>query len=306
MLVMITVEALTQEVRARLHRRRRRHLHRRHRPRHRVPRPQRRRQVHDDAHHGRPDPGHLRHRPHRRAPLRRPAQPRHRGRGPPRRLGAARRPHRAARSSPSPSARWACPRARVQEMLDLVSLTSTEADRRVRDYSLGMRQRLGIGDRPPRRPARPHPRRAGERPRPCRHPLDARPAARLRRPAAAPSCSPRTCSTRSRSSPTTSSSSATGGSSRRGPRPSCSPAPARSSERRDAAAPGRGDGAPPATTHHGRPDGSVHTDAGARPGRRGRPRAGVALTELRAAGGAGLEEMFLDLTADTQREGAAA
>ncbi len=34
--------------------------------------------------------------------------------------------------------------------------------------------------------------------------------------------------------------------------------------------------------------------------------AGVALTELRAAEGAGLEEMFLELTAETQREGAAA
>jgi ABC-2 type transport system ATP-binding protein len=34
--------------------------------------------------------------------------------------------------------------------------------------------------------------------------------------------------------------------------------------------------------------------------------AGVALTELRAADGAGLEEMFLELTADTQREGVAA
>jgi ABC-2 type transport system ATP-binding protein len=33
---------------------------------------------------------------------------------------------------------------------------------------------------------------------------------------------------------------------------------------------------------------------------------GVALTELRNAEGAGLEEMFLELTADTQREGAAA
>ncbi|NUS51892.1 MAG: ABC transporter ATP-binding protein, partial [Nocardioidaceae bacterium] len=30
--------------------------------------------------------------------------------------------------------------------------------------------------------------------------------------------------------------------------------------------------------------------------------AGVALTELRAADGAGLEEMFLELTAETQRE----
>ena len=35
-------------------------------------------------------------------------------------------------------------RERVDEMLDLVSLTSEEASRRVRDYSLGMRQRLGI------------------------------------------------------------------------------------------------------------------------------------------------------------------
>jgi ABC-2 type transport system ATP-binding protein len=36
------------------------------------------------------------------------------------------------------------PRRRVEEMLDRVSLTPEEASRRVRDYSLGMRQRLGI------------------------------------------------------------------------------------------------------------------------------------------------------------------
>ncbi|WP_121252127.1 ABC transporter ATP-binding protein [Nocardioides ferulae] len=36
------------------------------------------------------------------------------------------------------------PRTRVGELLDLVSLTEAEADRRVRHYSLGMRQRLGI------------------------------------------------------------------------------------------------------------------------------------------------------------------
>jgi len=36
------------------------------------------------------------------------------------------------------------PARRVAEMLELVSLTETEANRRVRNYSLGMRQRLGI------------------------------------------------------------------------------------------------------------------------------------------------------------------
>jgi ABC-2 type transport system ATP-binding protein len=36
------------------------------------------------------------------------------------------------------------PKASVEQMLHRVSLTGTEADRRVRNYSLGMRQRLGI------------------------------------------------------------------------------------------------------------------------------------------------------------------
>jgi ABC-2 type transport system ATP-binding protein len=59
-----------------------------------------------------------------------------------------------------------------------------------------------------------------------------------------------------------------------------------------------------AVTHAG--DGSVRTDADADLVGRLALRSGVALTELRPADGAGLEEMFLRLTADTQREGAAA
>jgi len=54
------------------------------------------------------------------------------------------------------------------------------------------------------------------------------------------------------------------------------------------------------------PDGTVRTDAD--PAHVGQVAlaAGIALTELRSADGAGLEEMFLELTAETQREGAAA
>ena len=53
-------------------------------------------------------------------------------------------------------------------------------------------------------------------------------------------------------------------------------------------------------------DGWVRTDAD--PARVGvvALTAGIALTELRSAEGAGLEDMFLSLTADTQREGVAA
>jgi ABC-2 type transport system ATP-binding protein len=52
--------------------------------------------------------------------------------------------------------------------------------------------------------------------------------------------------------------------------------------------------------------GALHTDADAALVGRVALQAGIALTELRTATGAGLEEMFLELTAATQREGAPA
>ena len=54
------------------------------------------------------------------------------------------------------------------------------------------------------------------------------------------------------------------------------------------------------------PAGALHTEAAADAVGEAALAAGVALTELRSADGAGLEEMFLELTAETQREGAAA
>jgi ABC-2 type transport system ATP-binding protein len=63
-------------------------------------------------------------------------------------------------------------------------------------------------------------------------------------------------------------------------------------------------------TDHGTPDGTggpaLHVDADPELVGRLAYRAGVPLVELRAAEGAGLEEMFLELTGNTQREGAAA
>jgi ABC-2 type transport system ATP-binding protein len=53
-------------------------------------------------------------------------------------------------------------------------------------------------------------------------------------------------------------------------------------------------------------DGALRTDASPELVGQIALRAGLALTELKTADGTGLEEMFLELTADTSREGAAA
>ena len=201
------------------------------------------------------------------------------------------------------------PARRVDEMLDLVSLTEAEAGRRVRQllarHAAAARHRHGAA----RRPRRADPRRAGQRPRPRRHPLDARPAARLRRRRRHRAALLATCCTRSRSSPTTWSSSATAGSSPRARRPTCSRAAGTLVRAHDAAALAAALDAAGldhvASTTAGGAD-ALRVDADPELVGRVAQQAGVALAELRAADGAGLEEMFLELTADTQREGAAA
>ena len=112
-------------------------------PGHRLPGSERGRQVHLDADDGRPHHPHVGNRHHLRSQVRRPAQPGTRGRRDARRLRPARRPHRPRDPHHRPAVDGP-PRRRVAEMLELVSLTETEANRRVGNYSLGMRQRLGI------------------------------------------------------------------------------------------------------------------------------------------------------------------
>jgi ABC-2 type transport system ATP-binding protein len=196
------------------------------------------------------------------------------------------------------------PRTRVQEMLDLVSLTAAEADRRVRNYSLGMRQRLGIGAA---LLGDPHVLILDE-PANGLDPAGIRWMRDLLRGYADQGGTVLLSSHllheieviaddlvvigngRIVAQGTKADLLASAGSLARTSQPAAL-----------VAAMDRG--GLPATLHA---DGSVRTDATTEQVGRVALDAGLVLTELRPADGAGLEEMFLELTADSQREGAAA
>jgi len=196
------------------------------------------------------------------------------------------------------------PRARVQEMLDLVSLTASEADRRVRDYSLGMRQRLGIGTA---LLGDPHVLILDE-PANGLDPAGIRWMRDLLRGFADGGGTVLLSSHLLHEIEVIADDLVVIGHGRivaQGTKSELLAGAGTLVRARDTAALGRAmDQAGLKAT--ARADGTVHTDA--TPGRVGEVAlaAHVVLTELRAADGAGLEEMFLELTADTQREGTAA
>ncbi len=196
------------------------------------------------------------------------------------------------------------PRGRVQEMLDLVSLTSTEADRRVKDYSLGMRQRLGIGTA---LIGDPHVLILDE-PANGLDPAGIRWMRDLLRSYADEGGTVLLSSHLLHEIEVIADDIVVIGNGRIVASGTKTELLAGAGTIARAASTTGLAAALERTGSHVtlRPDGSLHTDAGTALVGEVALALGVALTELRAAEGAGLEEMFLDLTASTQREGAVA
>jgi ABC-2 type transport system ATP-binding protein len=196
------------------------------------------------------------------------------------------------------------PRTRVRDMLELVSLTDEEADRRVRNYSLGMRQRLGIGTA---LLGDPHVLILDE-PANGLDPAGIRWMRDLLRGYADRGGTVLLSSHLLHEIEVIADDLVVIGNGRivaQGTKADLLASAGTVARARDAAtlAAAVERGGHTVTVHT---DGSIHTEATTEQVGEAALAAGLALTELRAADGAGLEEMFLELTADTQREGAAA
>jgi len=195
------------------------------------------------------------------------------------------------------------PKARVEQMLELVSLTDDEADRRVRNYSLGMRQRLGIGAA---LLGDPHVLILDE-PANGLDPAGIRWMRDLLRGYADRGGTVLLSSHLLHEIEVIADDLVVIGNGRivaSGTKAELLASAGTVARTRDNAALAAAMERAGLTVTHS--DGSVHTDATPEQVGEVALGAGLALTELRAADGAGLEEMFLELTADTQREGAAA
>ncbi|HNV40464.1 MAG TPA: ATP-binding cassette domain-containing protein [Ornithinibacter sp.] len=196
------------------------------------------------------------------------------------------------------------PKARVQDMLELVSLTDEEADRRVRNYSLGMRQRLGIGTA---LLGDPHVLILDE-PANGLDPAGIRWMRDLLRGYADRGGTVLLSSHLLHEIEVIADDLVVIGNGRivaQGTKAELLASAGTVARASDAVALASAvERAGHAVTVHA--DGSIHTEATTEQVGVAALAAGLALTELRAADGAGLEEMFLELTADTQREGAAA
>ena len=196
------------------------------------------------------------------------------------------------------------PKSRVREMLDLVSLTDTEAERRVRNYSLGMRQRLGLatallGD--------PHVLILDE-PANGLDPAGIRWMRDLLRGYADRGGTVLLSSHLLHEIEVIADDLVVIGNGRivaQGTKADLLATAGTVARAADAVALASAveRGGHTVTVHA---DNSIHTDATTDQVGQAALAAGVALTELRGADGAGLEDMFLELTADTQREGVAA
>ena len=196
------------------------------------------------------------------------------------------------------------PKSRVREMLDLVSLTDTEAERRVRNYSLGMRQRLGLatallGD--------PHVLILDE-PANGLDPAGIRWMRDLLRGYADQGGTVLLSSHLLHEIEVIADDLVVIGNGRivaQGTKADLLATAGTVARAADAVALASAveRGGHTVTVHA---DNSIHTDATTEQVGQAALASGVALTELRGADGAGLEDMFLELTADTQREGVAA